>query len=102
MFALFDQANGQSALHYRCLELWYLLHGHAHNWMVASLRFAIDDLFISQNSAQGWAPVHWHFCLIGQALVEQLYENPLCPSAHAYVLGKAVTDALAAADLANA
>ena len=65
----------------RCNEV-HLFHGHAHNWVVAPLRFAVNDLFIGQHSPQGRAPVDRHFCLISQALVEQLYEDPLSPPAH--------------------
>ena len=43
------------------------------------LAHAVDHFLVGQNALTGGAPVHVHFLFIGQALLEQLEEDPLGP-----------------------
>ena len=45
----------------------------------AALTDAAYNLFICQYTLAGGAPVHRHFLLIGQTMLEELQENPLGP-----------------------
>ena len=53
----------------------------------AALTNTVDNLLVRQNALAGGAPVYAHFLLVGQALLEQLQENPLGPLVVARVGG---------------
>ena len=70
---------GAAGLHDDVPRRAHLPHGQADDGMVPPLALAVDDLLIGQHSAQGGAPVDRDLCLVGQAPVEQLQEDPLRP-----------------------
>ena len=61
--------------------------GLVNDLAAAALTNAVDNLLVRQNALAGGAPVYAHFLLVGQALLEQLQENPLGPLVVARVGG---------------
>ena len=61
--------------------------GLVNDLAAAALADAVDDLFVRQNALAGGAPVYAHFLLVGEALLEQLQEDPLGPLVIARVGG---------------
>jgi hypothetical protein len=77
----------QAIRYFLCLlYFWAVISIHTklhtkstHHRVVPTFTLAVNDLLVCQHSAQCRAPVDGHLCLIGQALLEQLQEDPLRP-----------------------
>ena len=65
--------------------------GLVNDLAAAALTNAVDNLLVRQNALAGGTPVYAHFLLVGQALLEQLQENPLGPLVVARVSGVDLT-----------
>lgn len=63
----------------RFFKQQFLSNFYTYHWVVPAFTLAVDDLLVGQHSAECWAPVDRHLCLVGQTLLEQLQENPLRP-----------------------
>ena len=64
-----------------------LLHVLADHGIAAALAFAVDDLVVGQHGAQLLAPVHGHIDILGVAVQEQLFEDPLGPLVELRIAG---------------